>query len=264
MHQHIFSTVKSCFKHTKLTPAALSSLAQSLYFVALGIRATQLIDYYIPPTQAKQLVKKLRQHVGCTEMILLQFSDRYTFIGHRQRLLEHYQAYSVDGGLYVDVQGKTPVKLTQAPVDFDRFITQQLGPYLTREIKSEDDTRMVVSTLPCFMVALTGWLLEYPVVYVCHQVDEVLDEWEPRTNCLGNLNLEWIKLQILMVEPGQQQKQQQHYPLLSFTCPSHLLSEATQQDRLVSQVRMKFSSRLSTSMSLVLAQETVCLDRVAL
>jgi hypothetical protein len=133
------------------------------------------------------------------------------------------------------------------PEDVDRFITQQLGPYL-----QGSDASMVVPTLPCFMVALTGWLLEYPVVYVCHQVDEVLDEWEPRGNCLGNLPLEWIQIQIRI---GQQV-----HPLLSFTFPCHLFDK----NMLVAQVRDKFASRLDSSMSLALVQETVSLDRVAL
>ncbi|CAO3598841.1 unnamed protein product [Absidia cylindrospora] len=143
----------------------------------------------------------------------------------------------------------------------NRFMLQELGPYLESQAGSANNTLMV-PTLPCFMVSLTGWLLEYPVIYVCHQVDEVMDEWEPRLNCLGNRPLEWIKLQI--------NYQQQQHILLSFTYPTQLFPDANGRKELMEQVRMKFSQRVakpcvsSPAMDLIVTQETVSLDRVAL
>ncbi|ORZ18504.1 hypothetical protein BCR42DRAFT_449684 [Absidia repens] len=262
MQHHVLSTVKICFKHTKLSSSVLSALAQSLCFVALGFRASQLIDYHLTPTQANILITKLKQHENCRSLVLLQFSDRYTFICHRQRLRTHYLEY-INGftGYYVDVQGTIPCKMNGAPEDMNRFMMQELGPYLESQASNDNDALMV-PTLPCFMVCLTGWLLEYPVIYVCHQVDEIMDEWEPRLNCLGNHPLEWIKLQINC--------QQQQHPLLSFTYPTQLFSDKKEQKELLEQVQMKFCQRVanpcasSPAMELIVTQETVSLDRVAL
>jgi hypothetical protein len=138
----------------------------------------------------------------------------------------------------------------------NRFLIQELGPYLQQQTSSNT---LMVSTLPCFMVVLTGWLLEYPVMYVCHQEDEILDEWEPRLNCLGNQPLEWIKLQI-----------DESHTLLSFTYPAQLFSDSKEQQNILDQVRTKFSQRVAQpcaswpAMNLKVTQETVTLDRVAL
>ncbi|KAI8096785.1 uncharacterized protein BX664DRAFT_346820 [Halteromyces radiatus] len=263
--------VKLCFKHTRLSPSVLFNLSQALYIVALGLRTTHLIDYHLTPNQAKQLLQHLRKHKDGRDLILLQFTDRYTFIGHRKRLLERCHS-SVKEICYIDVQGKIPFKLDKVPDDLQEFLEEQLQPYVEQLEKTsiitndkDDEKVFMVSNLPCFMVALTGWLLEYPMVYVCHQVGDIFDEWEPRVNCLGNIPLVWVKLQIQ--EKQLMSTRQQPYSLLSFTYPTCILPTAKEQQQVVDHLRNIFSARLSSycsSMRLIIHQEIVTLDRVAL
>ncbi|KAI9308226.1 hypothetical protein BJ944DRAFT_260644 [Cunninghamella echinulata] len=256
MYSFIEKCVKESFQRTKLSPSTLSTLSQNIYFIAKGFRASLLIDYYLNEKQAKALVDNLRQKKECQELLLLQFTDRFTFIGHRSRLKEHYKSFE---GIYVDIQGENPILLETIPEDVQQFIKTKLGPFLFNDDK---ENILLISTLPSFMVSVTGWLLEYPIIYVCHHLnEEIIDEWEPKKNCLGNRPLVWIRLDI-------KEKNQHGHSLLRFTYPVCILPTQHDQQQLFEQLKMKYTSRLLSSSSpayqLNIIQEIISLDRVAI
>ncbi|CAO3626015.1 unnamed protein product [Cunninghamella echinulata] len=259
MYSFIEKCVKEFFQRTKLAPSTLSTLSQNIYFIAKGFRATLLIDYYLNEKQAKTLIDNLRQKKECQELLLLQFTDIFTFIGHRSRLKEHYKNFE---GYYVDIQGENPILLETIPEDVQQFIRTKLEPFLFNNDKEENT--LLISTLPSFMVSVTGWLLEYPIIYVCHHLnEEIIDEWEPKKNCLGNRPLVWIRLDIK--EKGHQH--QHEHSLLRFTYPVCILPKQHDQQQLFEQLKMKYTSRLllsSPSYQLNIIQEIISLDRVAI
>ena len=121
------------------------------------------------------------------------------------------------------------------------------------------------------MVALTGWLLEYPIIYCSHDedpnetTDKNLDcEWDPwqvRPNCLGDRPLCLVRVWI--IHPNHQ------WMLLSFTYPKELTIANP-----VSMIQSKYQHRLQVAHAHSLefirdahvdvSHETVTLDRVAL
>ncbi|ORX59584.1 hypothetical protein DM01DRAFT_1343332 [Hesseltinella vesiculosa] len=211
------------------------------------------MDYHFTSQQARSLIHELRNHKNGHQFTLLQFEDRYTFIAHRQRLLE--QCGRRHNTIYVDVQGPAPVELTQAPEDADQFLKDMCEALATGP---ED---WVATSVPCFMVTLTGWLLEYPVVYVSHQPNgPPLDEWEVRTNCLGQRPLVLIQLQAIDHLPVAPQA----WPLLAFTYPQAILPDPQKQQQLLERTRAHFSSRMVSPFTLQAEQSLVSMDRIAL
>jgi hypothetical protein len=113
--------------------------------------------------------------------------------------------------------------------------------------------------VPTFMVALTGWALEYPVIYTTHLITDdpegELDEWEVRPNCLGSRTLNVIQVWI-----GE-------HMLLSFSCPYSLYNETMEQ-----HLKLKIDQRLDDvassfdwlSNKCVIKKEQIKLDRFAL
>ncbi|CAO3609514.1 unnamed protein product [Cunninghamella blakesleeana] len=264
MKAFIENCVKESFQRTKLSPNTLSILSQNIYFITIGFRATLLIDYYLEEKQAKLLISKLKQNKGCQQLLLLQFTDRFTFLGHRTRLIEHYNNFH---GYYVDIQGDQPILLERMPEDLQQFLKNQLDPFLFSKNNKES---LFISFLPSFMISLTGWLLEYPIIYVCHQLNqEILDEWEPKKNCLGNIPLVWIRID---VDNNNNNNNNNHdhstkhtnHSLLRFTYPSCILPEQHDQQQLFEQLKTKYSSRLIKPYELNIQQEIITLDRVAM
>ncbi|KAI8069575.1 hypothetical protein BC940DRAFT_21406 [Gongronella butleri] len=243
MRDHIQHAVARAVHPNTLSPKVLTGLTQAIYFVALGIRASCLLDYHLTAAQASTLIHALRK-----------FSDSYTFIAHHDRLLDHYhRRYDT---LYVDIQGTEPRKLAGAPSDVHAFITEELGPFL--EAGASD---WETSSVPCFMVTLAGWLLEYPVVYVSHEEGAgPLDEWEVRTNCLGQRPLICVQLQAI----EHQQVTPRAFPLLSFTFPVSVVPDHDDQQRLIEHVRNVFSIRMTTPYTLQVERAPVIMDRIAL
>lgn len=116
------------------------------------------------------------------------------------------------------------------------------------------------------MVALTGWALEYPVIYQTHDPDEAtldleLDEWEVRPNCLGSIRLNvvrvWLRFHTNFAD----------YLIASFSYPDDpaqvdlaALQEKFQQ-RLI---EAKKKSKHFEKASIQLTTEQVTMDTVAL
>lgn len=134
------------------------------------------------------------------------------------------------------------------------WLRDKLLPFL-----SLYDTYYFSPVVPTFMVALTGWALEYPVIYTTHLItddpESELDEWEVRPNCLGsqliNVTQVWIE----------------DHMLLSFSCPCILFSTTVGQD-----LKHKIDQRLNNvpshfdwlSNQCLIKKEQIKLDRFAL
>ncbi|KAI8646073.1 hypothetical protein BD408DRAFT_410628 [Parasitella parasitica] len=157
---------------------------------------------------------------------------------------------------YISVEGIEPVK-TDPPMHLIVFLQEKLLPFI-------NSCQLVYysSILPTFLVAFTGWALEYPVIYTTHLItddpEDELDEWEARSNCLGsralNLTQIWIS----------------DHMLLSFT---YLLLTDKQQQDMENQLKSLFNNRLDeirhkpnwmTDSSVKLRRDQVKLDRFAL
>jgi len=118
------------------------------------------------------------------------------------------------------------------------------------------------SILPTFLVAFTGWALEYPVIYTTHLITDdpegELDEWEAKSNCLGSRTLNLVQIWV------------SDHMLLSFT---FLLLTNKQQQEMENQLKSLFNDRLGdinqkpdwmTDNCIELRREQVKLDRFAL
>lgn len=107
------------------------------------------------------------------------------------------------------------------------WLKDRLLPFL-----SSSETVFYSSVVPTCMVAITGWILEYPVIYTTHlsmdSPEDELDEWEIRTNCLGNRCLQVIQVWM------------SNHMLLSFSYPVSLIDN---QEILENDIKHKINKR---------------------
>ncbi|CDH53277.1 predicted protein [Lichtheimia corymbifera JMRC:FSU:9682] len=271
---HIRLTLRACFKGTRLSPSAFDSLLQALTCLAIGLRAAHLVDVCnVGSDRAVPLITQLRQHPLCKSLVLLQFGQDYTFICHRETLQSHLDTTlnKPEQWDYVDVRGKQgpPIKRSSPPPVLINWLQQRLLPFLNQK----DDPFFLSRMVPYYMVALTGWLLEYPIIYCSHDEDpnETTDndldcEWDPwqvRPNCLGDRPLCLVRVWI--IHPHQR------YMLLSFTYPKELtiaspvaMIQSKYQHRLLQVAHDDHSLEFIRGAHVDVSHETVTLDRVAL
>ncbi|KAI7907340.1 uncharacterized protein BX663DRAFT_548395 [Cokeromyces recurvatus] len=249
----------------------------SIHFNTIYSRVSHLVDIaHLELTEAETLLSKLRKHPSCRSLRLLQFKDRFTFLCNIHRLEQHLKStiHHPSQFIFIAVEGKEPLRLNQPPIHLIDWLKNKL---LESRLIKDDSKRVTYYSpiVPPFMVALTGWALEYPIIYTTHlETDDPeieLDEWEPRSNCLGNqrtLNLIQVYLKDHM--------------LFSFSYPSSLLQRQQQDDddddedsnrRLESDLKLKINHRLDEIQSVPdwlkhvrcdIKREQVQLDRFAL
>lgn len=118
------------------------------------------------------------------------------------------------------------------------------------------------------MVTLTGWLLEYPVIYVLDDenvsMDLELDEWQPRSNSLGGVPLTVIRVWACGLAASD-------YLILSFSYPSdlhdsqHMLLPGNMMEKRLEEAKKdKKWTFILQHVLIKTSTETVTLDRVAL
>ncbi|KAG2219850.1 hypothetical protein INT45_000737 [Circinella minor] len=239
MIDHIRSSLRACFKgNRRLSTTTIDSLVKAVVSVALGLRVAHLIDVaHVTSDQINELIILLRQDPQCQQLLVLQFKDRYTFLCHRHELERHVEATlnQPNQWVYVDIRGKQgPPIQRPCPEIFLFWLQNRLQPYLLscqqqQEEEKEKNPLYYSSVVPSYMVVLTGFLLEYPIMYMTHnetdQVDQELDEWEMIPNCLGDRSLLLVRVWL------HQPKAFWHdYMLLSYSCPSEKLIDFPEQD----------------------------------
>lgn len=145
------------------------------------------------------------------------------------------------------------------PAQLIEWLQLQLQPFL-----QSGQIFFKNATLPTCMVALTGWALDYPVVYVSHRDGDnetTEDEWELKPNCLGNQPLHVIRVSLMDLPWAPP-----NHALLSFSYPVALLTLEEQhqlQSDMVSKIQQRIvEGNLDARVSLTM--EHVTLDRVAL
>ncbi|KAI8141600.1 hypothetical protein BJV82DRAFT_618386 [Fennellomyces sp. T-0311] len=245
-----------------LTIAALDDTI-AITSVALGVRVAHLIDVaHLTSDQANQLLALLRQEPTCKHLVILEFKDRYTFLCHRQELKKHVDAMlnAPDQWVYIDIRGKKgPPAQRACPEILLFWIRHRLQPFVAQ---NTDDVLWHSPVVPSYMVALTGWLLEYPVLYMTHHesdgIDHELDEWESVPNCLGDRRLSLVRVWLLGDSFWQD------YMLLSYSYPEMDLPTDPMRD-----LERKFYTRMQPHQTFLPARvqvthEYVTLDRVAL
>ncbi|KAL0081910.1 hypothetical protein J3Q64DRAFT_1753997 [Phycomyces blakesleeanus] len=260
-----------------------------IYLFNINFRASHLVDLHLPLDRSRDLLDMLKRNPDSKDLVLLQFGDRFTFFANVVRLRQHYETtLAKDTSAYIDIQGKQPV-LRDCPSQLTDWLTHNLKPFLDNRPPRDI---LFLPTVPTCMVTLTGWALEYPVIYTSHQdsdtLDSELDEWEVRTNCLGGRCLNVVRILIdghvlvhnnvddhkneHALRPAAQNtpKQETQMMLLSFSYPATLLTKEHQL-KIQSDLDTKINHRLqdSTTAWLKAAQvkvirEQVNLDRVAL
>ncbi|KAI9318159.1 hypothetical protein BX666DRAFT_1935429 [Dichotomocladium elegans] len=267
---HIGQALRVCFKSTQLPPSSLNSLVKGLTCVALGLRPAHLIDVcHVSSNQSQILIAQLHKHRFGKILAVMHFKDRYTFVCHKSLLQEHVNATlsSPDRWRYIDIRGKQgPPRQRTCPAVLLYWLQERLLPQLQRHYCYFD-------VVPCYMVVLTGWFLEYPVLYCSHDddteggtpaaslVDHELDEWEVRPNCLGDRPLCLVQIWIhrLFDDDGDRP-----HLLLSFTYPD----EMDLPDPVVQNLAAKYKNRLESKNShspwVDLRLQHITLDRVAL
>ncbi|KAI8092356.1 uncharacterized protein B0P05DRAFT_583611 [Gilbertella persicaria] len=186
----IFDVLKPHFKSLNNTKLTSLAKAEAITCVAYGLRASHLIDIaYIDQDKANQLLRALRKLPECRSLVLLQFKDRFTFICHSERLSQHIKTTlkQPDQFTFVAVEGKEP-----RPIEFPNGLVAWI-----KKLQLSKHT-YYSPIVPTCMVALTGWLLDYPVIYTTHldtdSSEDELDEWETRTNCLGGQTLNLVQV----------------------------------------------------------------------
>ncbi|KAI8334478.1 hypothetical protein BD560DRAFT_414565 [Blakeslea trispora] len=185
----IVDVLKPHFK--SLNNSKLQTLAKAITCVACGLRVSHLIDVAaIDQHKAKQLLLALKKLPQCRNLALLQFKDRFSFICHSELLDQHVKStlQYPDQLAFIAVDDKEP-RFTEIPLCLTTWIRDKLClPHAV----------YYSPIVPTFMVALTGWLLEYPIIYTTHlptdDPEGELDEWEVRTNCLGGRPLQLTKV----------------------------------------------------------------------
>ncbi|KAI9257849.1 hypothetical protein EDC94DRAFT_614395 [Helicostylum pulchrum] len=250
MLSFIYSVLVPCFK--SLNNTKLNSLSKAIACVALGLRTSHLLDItLLDLNQAKFLLKHLRKHPSCRSLVLLQFKNSFTFIGHRTRLQDHLSV--ADKLIYIAVQGTEPVKLNVPPQLI--YWLDQLNPFLSKP----NQTVFYSDIVPTCMVSIIGWALEYPIVYTTHlptdQPQDELDEWETRTNCLGARQLQLVQLWLA------------DHMLLSYSYP--IISDLDNLLDLQAKVNHRLTSLKNTphwlnGVCCELKREQIKLDRFAL
>ncbi|KAI8365949.1 uncharacterized protein BYT42DRAFT_549945 [Radiomyces spectabilis] len=220
------------------------------------------------PIELKAVFEKeiCQRHPECKGLVMLQFKDRYTFLCHKQRLQEHLDSNSKCPPYFIDIQGNQPAQRDQPP-HLQEWLGIKLLPFL-----SSDETYFFMPFVPPYMVALTGWMLEYPVIYVSH-VDQddpnvELDEWEPRTNCLGGQPLQVIGVWL----HNNHSPLSKDYKLLSFSYPQDVIHSSDHRLSIETALEHKMRRRLQDqnhrpclqSTALELEKTSTVLDRVAL
>ncbi|CAO3703406.1 unnamed protein product [Rhizopus stolonifer] len=215
----------------------------------MGLRASHLIDITsLDLDQAKDLLSKLRKNsTQGQSLILLQFKDCFSFLCNKTLLRQHIlSTLSANSLVFIAVQGREPVK-TEMPAQLIYWLQEKLLPFL-----STAEAVFYSAVIPKCMVAITGWALEYPIIYTTHEIsdgpEDELDEWEVRTNCLGNRCLEVIQCWIA------------DHMLLSFSYPLCLIDSG---EKITRDLELKMNKRLVKEKCQI-KKVQVMLDRFAI
>ncbi|KAI9275336.1 hypothetical protein BY458DRAFT_489154 [Sporodiniella umbellata] len=217
--------VDSCFR--RISSEKRESLVQIFRVVDSGLRVAHLIDILsVDQKQAESIARVLVDQSTC--LVLLQFSDRYTFLCNKEALLKHIRSFSKPNApVFIAVQDKEPLEI-DPPEQLDYWLHKHIAPCLLGR------NRLIYSdSIPTCMVALVGFLLEYPVVYTTHDLhDEPTDqlgEWEVKTNCLGYRLLNLVEVWV------------ENHLLMGFSYPPDLVPQG---DMLAQELELKINERM--------------------
>ncbi|KAL1923989.1 uncharacterized protein VTP21DRAFT_7024 [Calcarisporiella thermophila] len=154
------------FQGKRMTKRALRESSLDILFVALGIRSCTLIDRIsISQNDLTTLIRQLRSKVGITSLVGIYLADTHMFIGRLQNLRDRVDKMILEGEKdcwFIDVSSGHEAKLlAHIPSSFLSALSS-LAPKLL-----ERSPELILSPLEdSTLVSLTGWLLDYPIVYV--------------------------------------------------------------------------------------------------
>ncbi|CAG8560427.1 5209_t:CDS:2 [Paraglomus brasilianum] len=206
-------------------------LLKDILAVATGIRSSTLVDIvFLTSEDARDLNSKLEdvKNISAHCLCVVQFADSHTFICNSTLLGQRLDAKESLAFVNVNKAMKIP-QLGTFPPDLYSFIFDELDPFLSST--RDSSSILAIPSMPKCMVSISGWLLEYPVIYF---QDDVEDD---RGNCLGN-----VDLRVCSVYLGKQNSETS-YKLLSFSYPKTLISEI-KEAALVNRMQLVYNSRL--------------------
>ncbi|CAG8652202.1 14991_t:CDS:2 [Funneliformis mosseae] len=194
--------------------------------IALGIRTAHLVDVTsLTYEETTRLIASLRQEIP--HICGIQFSDTHVFICN-QDLLSAKLKLDLDNEFkdiaFIDVSKKN-VEPTQVnvPDSLMHLLSTQFHPFTFQE---NSDSTLFVSQTPQCMISFTGWILEYPVIYVLESSstddESSFCSQNIMMNCLGSQEL--ILYRIFLKKNMKSTEEIQRHMLLSFSCPVSFIS----------------------------------------
>ncbi|KAJ2957850.1 hypothetical protein NQZ79_g6504 [Umbelopsis isabellina] len=199
----------------------------------MAIRVAHLVDVaFLTNKDVSDLMRGLE---AFGDICVLHIGNDYTFICHRQLLRNHLAGYKEMANpppyyVCIDEALQAPT-MQNSCAPLYAFIRDQLQPFL-----SSEDRFFHFENTPACMISLTGWLLEYPVIYV-QSGEGFLPEWKlPAGNSLSGISL-------IVFEVGIRFDQESRlHRMMSFSYPAYLFNEQ-QQNIIDSHLRRGINSR---------------------
>ncbi|KAH8556022.1 hypothetical protein BGW37DRAFT_479529 [Umbelopsis sp. PMI_123] len=185
---------------------------------------SHLVDVaYLKVEQALELHHRLQLLPICQHLYIIHIGNEYTFICHRRLLELHVANYDGHPPYYVciDETLQSP-SLQEFCPPLTQMIRNKLKPVLSRP-----DNIFIINSIPSCMISLTGWLLEYPVVYIqtTENEEDASTAWRPAS---GNA-LSGVPLTVFTVVIRFGQERIHNHRMLSFSYPTMLFTESQAQ-----------------------------------
>ncbi|CAG8486040.1 10909_t:CDS:2, partial [Scutellospora calospora] len=176
--------------------------------VALGIRAAYLVDFtLLTLDESKTLLSSFQKNVNLFNICILQFSDTHTFICNYKLILTKLEKDLInefESNVFVDVAwhckegGNKEPKVINTPSSFRTFLETCVKPFFSElsdfhlSSSMRNSEVLFIPTTPTCAITFTGWILEYPAIYVLDSVPDSVDmsfDVQTMKNCLGSQDL---------------------------------------------------------------------------
>ncbi|KAF0541346.1 hypothetical protein F8M41_005509 [Gigaspora margarita] len=218
-YNNLFSHIKSCLlsfssaKKLSISSKKLTDHVNDIIAITLGIRAAYLIDFaFLTLDDSKTLLSSFQKNKNLFNICILQFSDTHTFICNHKLVLTKLENDLINefkNCIFVDIMwnyketGCKEPEMIDTPLSFKKSLEMNVKPFFLEwsDIDSSSLTTKLavffIPKTPTCIITFTGWILEYPVVYVLDSApDNVGDIFDIQMtkNCLGGQNLKLYRV----------------------------------------------------------------------
>eukprot|EP01124_Arcella_intermedia_P006557 TRINITY_DN13888_c0_g1_i2.p1 TRINITY_DN13888_c0_g1~~TRINITY_DN13888_c0_g1_i2.p1 ORF type:complete len:262 (+),score=62.09 TRINITY_DN13888_c0_g1_i2:106-786(+) len=184
-----------------------------------------LVDYASPPkNKLSNLFQKLILKDSFYKDTVLIYLNDFLFVVNRCLFKEKRELFKLNNNLtFIDINKKNGFP----KICSESFITTQILS-ITQHIETEiqqPDLNIVDLSLDIgfFLITVTGWLLEYPVIYYHSEAtDTKKTNWE---NCLSRIPLQLYTVFVQNREEFEGLESNREHVVMSFSVPNALLNE---------------------------------------